>query len=49
MQLKEPEHEVVILSTNESDEEASNKVREVLRKMEKGQYGRKVLLKLEGE
>lgn len=37
------------LGVNESDEEASKKVREVFRKMGEGQYGRKVLLKLEGE
>jgi len=47
--LKEPEHEIVTLGANESDEEASKKVREVIAKMANGQYGRKVLLKVEGD
>jgi len=47
--LKEPEHEIVTLGAHESDEEVSIRVREIVAKMAKGQYGRKVLLKLEGE
>lgn len=48
-QLKEPEHEIITVKENESDDEASTKVREVIQKMSEGQYGRKVLLRLEGE
>ncbi|KIM90612.1 hypothetical protein PILCRDRAFT_812366 [Piloderma croceum F 1598] len=47
--LKEPEHEIVTLGAGESDEEASNKVRDVMKNIMEGQYGKKVLLRLEGE
>lgn len=49
MQLREPEHEIITLSADESDEDASQKVRDVIIKMAEGQYGKKVLLRLEGE
>jgi trans-2-enoyl-CoA reductase len=39
----------VTLGAGESDEEASNKVRDVMKKIMEGQYGKKVLLRLEGE
>jgi trans-2-enoyl-CoA reductase len=39
----------VTLSAGESDEEASRKVRDIIAKMAEGQYGKKVLLRLEGE
>jgi len=47
--LKEPEHEIVTLGAGESDEEASSKVRDVIKKIMEGQYGKKVLLRLGGE
>jgi len=46
--LREPEHEIVTLSARESDEEASRKVRDVIKKMTEGHYGKKVLLRVEG-
>lgn len=49
MQLKEPEHEIMVLETGESDEDASQKVRDVLSKLSEGRYGKKVLLRIEGE
>ena len=48
-QLKEPEHEIVTLTAEEPDEEASRKVKDAIAKMAEGQYGKKVLLRLEGE
>jgi mitochondrial enoyl-[acyl-carrier protein] reductase / trans-2-enoyl-CoA reductase len=39
----------VTLTAEESDEEASRKVKDAIAKMAEGQYGKKVLLRLEGE
>jgi trans-2-enoyl-CoA reductase len=39
----------VTFGAGESDEEASRKVRDVLEKVAEGQYGKKLLLRLEGE
>jgi len=47
--LREPEHEIVTLTAEESDDEASKKVRDVIARIVEGQYGKKVLLRLEGE
>lgn len=47
-QLKEPEHEILTLPESLSDEEASQKVRDVIGKIAEGQYGKKVLLRVEG-
>jgi len=47
--LKDPEHEIVTLKADESDEEASKKVKDVIAEMAKGQYGKKVLLRVEGD
>ena len=44
-QLDTPEHEIVQISKEESDEEASRKLRDVLAAMGEGRYGKKVLLK----
>jgi len=49
LQLKDPEHEIVTLKADESDEEASKKVKDVIAEMAKGQYGKKVLLRVEGD
>ena len=49
VQLKEPEHEIFTLRADESDEAATTRLRGVLGKMAEGQYGKKVLLRLEGE
>ncbi|EIW58680.1 NAD-P-binding protein [Trametes versicolor FP-101664 SS1] len=43
--LKEPEHEILDLSGEPSDEAATQKLREVLTRMEQG-FGKKVLLRL---
>ncbi|OSD03054.1 NAD-P-binding protein [Trametes coccinea BRFM310] len=43
--LKEPEHEILDLSTESSDEAATQRLRDVLVKMEEG-FGKKVLLRL---
>ncbi|KAI0331467.1 NAD-P-binding protein [Cubamyces sp. BRFM 1775] len=45
LKLKEPEHEVLDLSGESSDEAATQKLREVLTKMEQG-FSKKVLLRL---
>ncbi|KAI0641901.1 NAD(P)-binding protein [Trametes meyenii] len=45
LKLKEPEHEILDLSEEHSDEEATQRLRSVLTKMEEG-YGKKVLLRL---
>lgn len=47
MQLKEAEHEILAIPASDSDETATSKVRDVMRKLAKGQYGKKVLLKIE--
>ncbi|KAF8227523.1 NAD(P)-binding protein [Tricholoma matsutake] len=47
--LKEPAHEIIHVSARDTDEEAGEKVREAIRKMSGGQYGKKVLLKLDTE
>jgi trans-2-enoyl-CoA reductase len=46
-QLKEPRHEIITISAQDTDEQAGEKVREVIRDMSKGHFGRKVLLKIE--
>jgi trans-2-enoyl-CoA reductase len=43
-QLKEPRHEIITVSAQDTDEQAGEKVRQVIRHMSKGHYGRKVLL-----
>ncbi|KAH8093752.1 NAD-binding protein [Cristinia sonorae] len=47
MNLQEPEHEVVTLPREENDEGVTRRVKDLFVKMSKGQYGRKVLLKVE--
>ncbi|KAH8832606.1 hypothetical protein DL96DRAFT_1667202 [Flagelloscypha sp. PMI_526] len=46
-QLKEPEHEVVVVQKKLSDEEAVRILRDVLDKLGKGKYGKKVMLRIE--
>ncbi|KAF7294454.1 PKS-ER domain-containing protein [Mycena kentingensis (nom. inval.)] len=46
-QLKEPEHEILTISARDSDEAAGQKVRDIMNKLSAGQYGKKVLLKIE--
>ena len=48
IKLKEPEHEILTLPESLSDEEASQKVRDVVGKIAEEQYGKKVLLRVEG-
>jgi mitochondrial enoyl-[acyl-carrier protein] reductase / trans-2-enoyl-CoA reductase len=45
--LKEAEHEILSIPASDSDEAATVKVREIMQKLAKGQYGKKVLLKIE--
>ncbi|KAJ7583382.1 hypothetical protein C8J56DRAFT_953880 [Mycena floridula] len=45
--LKEPEHEIVTVKANESDEEASRRISEIFTKMASGRFGKKVLLRME--
>ncbi|KAJ7050485.1 hypothetical protein C8F01DRAFT_1067689 [Mycena amicta] len=45
--LKEPEHEILTISAQDSDEVAGQKVRDIMGKLLEGQYGKKVLLRIE--
>ncbi|RDB20888.1 putative trans-2-enoyl-CoA reductase, mitochondrial [Hypsizygus marmoreus] len=45
--LKPPKHEIVSISAEDSDEEAGQKVRDVITKISEGQQGKKNLLRLE--
>ncbi|KAJ6621315.1 hypothetical protein B0H10DRAFT_2163138 [Mycena sp. CBHHK59/15] len=45
--LKEPEHEILTISAKDTDEIAGQKIRDIISKMSLGQYGRKVLLRIE--
>jgi trans-2-enoyl-CoA reductase len=45
--LTEPEHEIVTLGANETDEAATAKIRGIFSKILEGRYGKKVLLKIE--
>ncbi|KAJ7180484.1 hypothetical protein C8R46DRAFT_1069601 [Mycena filopes] len=45
--LKEPEHEILTIPTQDSDETAGQRVRDIMAKIAAGQYGKKVLLKIE--
>jgi hypothetical protein len=47
LQLNEPEHQIFTLGASESDELLTQKVQEVVAKILEGQYGGKVLLKIE--
>jgi len=46
-QLKSPEHEIVTIRAQESDIEASQRLRSLITRMAEGKYGKKVMLKLE--
>ncbi|KAJ4000920.1 hypothetical protein F5050DRAFT_1561811 [Lentinula boryana] len=45
--IRAPEHTIVNISAQESDEEATAKIRDVFAKLAEGKFGKKVLLKLE--
>ncbi|KDR65742.1 hypothetical protein GALMADRAFT_148451 [Galerina marginata CBS 339.88] len=45
--LDTPEHEIIVVKMDESDEQATQKVRETLQAISGGRYGKKVLLKIE--
>ncbi|KAJ8082589.1 hypothetical protein AAF712_012526 [Marasmius tenuissimus] len=45
--LKAPEHEIVTISKEDSDEVASQKIRDVLTRVSEGKVGKKVLLRLD--
>ncbi|THH32387.1 hypothetical protein EUX98_g1792 [Antrodiella citrinella] len=47
LKLEEPEHEIVTLSAERTDEEVSETVKGVIAKMGEGRYGKKVLLSFE--
>ncbi|KAJ6518616.1 hypothetical protein C8R45DRAFT_884592 [Mycena sanguinolenta] len=46
--LHAPEHEILAIPVEDSDEVAGQKVRDTFAKISQGQYGKKVLLKIEG-
>ncbi|KII87523.1 hypothetical protein PLICRDRAFT_112875 [Plicaturopsis crispa FD-325 SS-3] len=46
-QLREPEHEIVVIEGSLSDEEATTRIRSTIAKMTDGRQGKKVLLKVE--
>ncbi|KAJ7245164.1 hypothetical protein B0H12DRAFT_1128016 [Mycena haematopus] len=46
--LQVPEHEILTIPVEDSDEVAGEKVRSIFAKISEGQYGKKVLLKIEG-
>lgn len=48
IQLQAPEHEILTIPAEDSDEVAGQKVREIFAKIAEGQYGKKVLLKIAG-
>ncbi|TFK32796.1 hypothetical protein BDQ12DRAFT_691998 [Crucibulum laeve] len=45
--LKTPEHEVVTVEAEDSDDQATEKMRAVMSKLAEGRFGKKVLLKIE--
>lgn len=45
--MKEPEHEILTIAASDDDTSATEKIRDVVAKLAKGQYGKKILLKLE--
>ena len=45
--MKEAEHEILTIPASDSDDAATARVREIMQKLAKGQYGKKVLLKIE--
>ncbi|PPQ63299.1 hypothetical protein CVT24_006744 [Panaeolus cyanescens] len=45
--LDTPEHEIVTVSAEEGNEEASRRVQQLMQAMTEGRYGKKVLLKIE--
>jgi len=45
--LQVPEHEILTILAEDSDEVAGEKVRDIFAKISEGQYGKKVLLKIE--
>lgn len=47
LELKEPQHEIVTLEKSLTDAQAQDKVREIMTRIEKGEYGKKVLWKIE--
>jgi len=49
LKLDAPEHEVLTLSKTESDEEASENIRDIIKALSQGRYGKKVLLKIESK
>ena len=47
LQLREPEHEILTLRASDDAVAATEKIRDLMAKLAKGQYGKKVLLKIE--
>lgn len=48
-QLVAPEHEIVTITVQESDDMASKKIKNVIRAVSAGGYGKKVLLRIESK
>jgi len=47
--LDAPEHEVVTLSKTETDEEASENIRNVIKALSQGRFGKKILVRIESK
>lgn len=47
LQIKAPEHTIITIGGQQTDEEATAKIRDVFAKVAQGKFGKKVLLKLE--
>ena len=48
-QLVAPEHEIVTITKQESDDMASKKIKNVIRAVSAGGHGKKVLLRIENK
>lgn len=47
--LDTPQHEIVTISAQQTDGEATEKIRDTFKALSEGRYGKKVLLKIESE
>jgi len=45
--LESPEHEILVVGSQESDSDAADKIRSAISRLGGGKYGKKVLLKVE--
>jgi len=45
--LQEPEHEIISIDGQDTDSEATGRIREIFQKLAEGSYGKKVLIKFD--